>query len=194
MRLSARHSRRKSRTRPRLSLHSVFPLCRMRIRSSFSTAAPCRLSARMMSCSPPTRSIRKSTTSRTERAVRNNGKTSDARTRRPQRHDGRQAQQKSEKDAWTSYEIYSEGLRRTVCGRTDLHSAVGCGKRGRLHVPQKPDRRLYFSAAAAGISGVYRSAACTDEYGGDLSHRHCDYVHLQLADGRHFAGRAQKGA
>ena len=25
-------------------------------------------------------------------------------------------------------------------------------------------------------------------------HRHCDYVHLQLADGRHFAGRAQKGA
>ena len=48
---------------------------------------------------------------------------------RPQRHEGRKAQQKSEKDAQTPYEIYSEGLRRTVCGRTDLHSSVGCGKR-----------------------------------------------------------------
>ena len=27
-----------------------------------------------------------------------------------------------------------------------------------------------------------------------IYHRHCDYVHLQLADGQHFAGRAQKGA
>ena len=145
--------------------------CRRPTRSLSLTAARCRRSARTTSCSQIIEFIRKSTTSRTERAVRNNGRTSDARSRRPQT-DGRKAQQKSEKNAEPSDEIYRQGLRHSVWRGSDLHCAVGRRERCRFDVPQEPDRRLCRAAAPAGVSRVHAAYPRADGHGGHLFHRH----------------------
>ena len=57
-------------------------------------------------------------------------------------------------------------------------------------------------SAVANVAGSMFLKSLIDDYISPLllqaspvfTGRHCDYVHLQLADGRHFAGRAQKGA